>query len=515
MTDRFLRNSTLIALALILAQTILLARHHMPHSIWYDEGLTLNIVQRSSLSEVLHGAMTLKPFPPLYFFLVHASFRLIAGELGLRLISLIFGLLAIGATFWLGNKLMGRWAGLLAAGLLASTPGVFFYFVDANPYTILIFWSALSTGLMFTAIERNTWGSWVFYTVAVLGGLASHTLFIFYVGGQWLLFLYIRLFSPIKPSGLHWRGFWRKERRYFASSLVVLAIWFGWVTFYLSNKSYVNTPQIGRMMSFPTLVSMAGMIPGPLSYDLWPHGILFGIALAGGMLVLWRSDRETWIRLMLLWIPPVIGITLFVRATLIFISYKYALGVFPVTCLLAAGILKARQDNMPGIGGRIPWRLLLVGTICLCISAGTWRLAFSTPEYFSYNDWKSCVRYLEENAGARDTIWFEYEQSSFPFAFYYSRRDQIAFNPTGDHETEAEDLIRRQNQVAAQGGTVWVVLPDFQNRNPWIERFTRSVSRNKEEIARQLDLDLQSRCDFRLVSSRNFDRIRVYRITTR
>jgi hypothetical protein len=91
----------LIGLTLILLQSVLLAMHHMPHSIWHDEGLTINIVQRGSLAEVLQGAMTRKPFPPLFFFLVHACTKLVGGVLGLRLVSLLFGLLAIVTTFWL------------------------------------------------------------------------------------------------------------------------------------------------------------------------------------------------------------------------------------------------------------------------------------------------------------------------------------------------------------------------------------------------------------------------------
>jgi uncharacterized membrane protein len=54
--------------------------------------------------------------PPLYFWLLH-YWRLISGdsEFGLRLLSVMFGLLTIAAAYLLGKRINGRFTGLLAA----------------------------------------------------------------------------------------------------------------------------------------------------------------------------------------------------------------------------------------------------------------------------------------------------------------------------------------------------------------------------------------------------------------
>jgi hypothetical protein len=508
------RSLLLIGLAMILLQSVLLAMHHMPHSIWHDEGLTINIVQRSSLAGVLRGAMTHKPFPPLFFFLVHASNRVIAGELGLRLVSLLFGLLSIVATFWLGSLFVNRWAGLWAAWFLATTPGVFFYFVDANPYTILIFWSALSTGLILVASKRDTPASWIAYTLAALGGLASHTLFIFHIMGHCLFFMRARTADLGCMDELRTRDFWQRQKRFLASLSIVLVIWLGWVGYYLLSKGYANAPILDRAISFGALFSMAGMIPGPLTYDSWPHGCLFACLVAAGFIIFWRKDREVWLRLMLLWIPPIIGITLFVRTASVFTAYRYGLGVFPITCIMLTGILNLKQSDRGSISNSSRWKVLLQVAMGLCIACGTLRLALSSSDYFTYSDWKGCALYLEQQVGPRDMVWFEGEEYSFPLAYYFSRRDQIVSNPSGDQDLRGvEDLTLRQSRVASQGGTVWVIMPFFQNRNALIEKFTRVTSRTGHLNALQLDSLLQSRAGLRLLQDRDFDRIRVFRVS--
>ena len=259
----------------------------MPHSVWNDEGLTIDIIQRGNWKDIVQGAMTRKPFPPLFFFLTYAGTQLFDGLFGLRLVSLLFGLLAVVALYWLGKVLLGGWTGLLAAGLLISTPGVFFHLVDANPYTIMIFWSALSFGLLVKAIEQDRPGRWMAYSLAALGGLASHTLFIFLLAGQWLYYLHTQLCKAGRWQKFLNVDFWKQRRKFLLSVGLLLLCWMSWVSFYLLNKGYANVPHAERLFSFSTLLSLLGLIPGPFTYSPWPHGVIFALLLPAGIIRLW------------------------------------------------------------------------------------------------------------------------------------------------------------------------------------------------------------------------------------
>jgi hypothetical protein len=66
---------------------------------------------------------------------------------------------------------VGRWAGVVAAGFMALSPFTIHYAVEARPYAVLMFCSALSVLLLLVALERNGtgwWGAWGLSLAAVL-----------------------------------------------------------------------------------------------------------------------------------------------------------------------------------------------------------------------------------------------------------------------------------------------------------------------------------------------------------
>jgi uncharacterized membrane protein len=498
-----------LGLLSIIVTAVLLAVHHMPHSVWNDEGLTVDIIQRSNWTDIVSGAMTRKPFPPLFFFLTYAGTQVFDGLFGLRLVSLLFGLLAVVALYWLGKVLLGAWQGLVAAALLASTPGVFFHFVDANPYTIMIFWSALSLGLLAKAIEQDRSGRWMAYALAALGGLASHTLFIFILAGQWLYYLHAQLCKAGSWQKLLNVDFWNQRRKFLLSVGVLLLCWTTWVSFYLMSKGLANAPQAERLFSTSTVLCLIGLIPGPLTYSLWPHGVIFCLLLMAGLVRLWKFDSKIFMGLLLAWIPPVVGITLFVKATLSFISYRYGLGVFPVTCLIAASV------TLPSPGGLLCKREVLgAALLSLCILLGTMTMALALSSFFSYSDWVGCNKYLMQVVKPQDQIWFEYDERSFPLQYYYPHPSQIVFSPCRSTDSAVHDLLQHHQQMTTAGGRIWMVFPYFQNRNFWIERFTRIRPSQFEQNIDKINRRLQVQYGLRLQPDQTFDRIKIYKLVS-
>ena len=118
-----------VCLAIIMILAFGLRAYHLrEQSIWYDEYISIAHLDMPSLTAYLRA---LRPanwnMVPLYFTLEYAYANLAGPSVfGLRLLSVLFGILAIPVIYALGRELYGRGAGLVAAlGLALSAVHVF------------------------------------------------------------------------------------------------------------------------------------------------------------------------------------------------------------------------------------------------------------------------------------------------------------------------------------------------------------------------------------------------------
>lgn len=112
-------------------------------SLWYDEAVSWS-QSRGSLAELLSSVAT-DNYPPLHNMVLWLAMPLFGdGEAALRLPSAVFGLLAVLLMYLLGKMICDRWAGLLAAALLALSPFHIWYSTEARMYALLA-----TTGLAF------------------------------------------------------------------------------------------------------------------------------------------------------------------------------------------------------------------------------------------------------------------------------------------------------------------------------------------------------------------------------
>lgn len=213
--------------------------------------------------------------------------------------------------------------------------------------------------------------------------------------------------------------------------------------------------------------------------------------------------------LLLAWIPPVVGITLFVKATLSFISYRYGLGVFPITCLIAASVI------LPSSGRLLSKRQVLgAALLSLCILLGMMKMALAPSSFFAYSDWIGCNKYLTQVVKPQDQIWFEYDERSFPQQYYYPHPSQIVFSSHRSTDAAVRDLLERYQHMTTTGGQIWMVFPYFQNRNLWIERFTRIRPSQFEQNSDKINRQLQAHHGLRLQEDQTFDRIGIYQLVS-
>lgn len=87
-------------------------------------------------------------------------------ELAVRLPSFLAGLATIGIVGWIGGRLGGKYAGWLAALLLAIHPWHIHWGVDLRAYSIGIFSTALGVAALIAAMDRGRWPAWITFGLA-------------------------------------------------------------------------------------------------------------------------------------------------------------------------------------------------------------------------------------------------------------------------------------------------------------------------------------------------------------
>ena len=156
----------------------------------HDEAVTAWRVLHGGLGRTLHVVGSSERSPPLYYLLAWAWAQLAGtGEVGLRSLSALIGVLTVPAAYLAARELASRRAGLIAAALVALNPYLVWYSQQARSYALLVLF--LAWGLYFFArsladpAPRNL-GLWA---AASALALCSHYFAAFVVGaeGLWLV----------------------------------------------------------------------------------------------------------------------------------------------------------------------------------------------------------------------------------------------------------------------------------------------------------------------------------------
>ncbi len=166
-----------VALAAVLIPSLIL-RFVAPPNLWLDEALTANIA--SLPSGDLQTALVRDGSPPLYYFLLHSWTRVFgSGDGGVRSLSGVLGVLAIGVAFIAGRR-YGRslgerqWLGVTAAVVVATSPFAIRYSTEARMYSLTIILVAVGAILLHDAWSRPTPLRLVAMTILTAGLLYTH-----------------------------------------------------------------------------------------------------------------------------------------------------------------------------------------------------------------------------------------------------------------------------------------------------------------------------------------------------
>ncbi len=156
----------------------------------HDEAVTAWRVLRGGLGTMLHVVATSERSPPLYYLLAWPWSKVFGtGEVGLRSLSALIGVLTVPAAYLAGSELASRRAGLIAAALVAFNPYLVWYSQEARSYTLLVFFVAWGLYFFARCLDNPSRRNLAMWATASTLALCSHYFAAFLVGaeGLWLV----------------------------------------------------------------------------------------------------------------------------------------------------------------------------------------------------------------------------------------------------------------------------------------------------------------------------------------
>ncbi|MEA2677130.1 MAG: mannosyltransferase [Chloroflexota bacterium] len=348
-------------------------------SMWLDEAFSANIIQLPTpdlVGYLAHHEMQASP----YYLVLQPWSALGHGETALRLLSVIFGVVGVLATYALGRRFG---VGLPAALLLAVSPFFIHYEQEVRVYTLLVAWSAITTLAYIRLVEQpNRWRA-AAYVLAAVGLIYLHPL------NGWMLVAHALVtLMMVEPR---WR--WRLLALYVPVLIAALPI----ARYLILNRNradwipaatpYLVAQEISQLMGAAALA------------------IALMLVIALGLSRGWRRDMPA-LRLPLLVVVATIGGVLLMSIVIqpLFVS-RYLIGVLPMLFIVTARAAAA-----------LPWpRAIMAGLLALSmLGVGSWLIDGVK------DNWRAAAAYVDARLQPGDgvIIWPNYYR--LPFVYYAS-----------------------------------------------------------------------------------------------
>jgi len=364
-----MQATRLLALGIVVLAFLLRIFHLGFQQLWLDEALSFHI---ASLETGLGRVLGLESSPPLYYLLLRLWLP-VAGtsEAAVRLPSAVAGTLGVLAIMWTGRQIFSSSVGLWAGAFCAVAPIHVYYSQEARTYTLLTLALALTYGLLWRAMQRNTRTGWGLTAASALAALYSHYLAIFGLAPT-LLVLWAWPYDA--ATGL-------RRRRFVMTCLLTTGLyapWLIWAFLLTSRADIVDVStfwaELWRAtppaMAIPRSLELAALgpqrdlmmihmkqfvtvrLPDPLRWlglvMLMGLGLLVAVPWRDAALkVPWLGRRKAWAASLL--VVPLAGLWLVSLSHPIYVPGRYDQVAF-VGFALMVGIAFAKLQAVPTYG---------------------------------------------------------------------------------------------------------------------------------------------------------------------
>lgn len=205
----FSRADLLVLVGGVVAYIVLTASTVTKFSIWFDEAFGSFLVRFNFIDLTRYTASDVHP--PFYYWLLKVwSLAFGNTELGIRSMSIFFGVLTVVFAFLLVLRLFGRRAAYTSLVLLVLSPMFIRYGQEARMYTLLTTIVVLATYVLVYATETKKRWAWVTYGVLVALGMLTQ----YFAALAWVshwVWRFITVRSPKEKLASTFRKLFSKE----------------------------------------------------------------------------------------------------------------------------------------------------------------------------------------------------------------------------------------------------------------------------------------------------------------
>jgi 4-amino-4-deoxy-L-arabinose transferase-like glycosyltransferase len=163
-------------------------------SLWFDEAYTVHVVQAGSLGQLWDRIGASESTPPLFYLLAWGWTKLAGsdGAAALRTVSALAIVASVPVAYAALWRLVGRHAALATAALLAVSPLLGWYALDARAYGLLVLTALLSVWAFAAVLEAPGRRRLALWALAAAAAIWTHWFAGFLVLGEALALLWLR-----------------------------------------------------------------------------------------------------------------------------------------------------------------------------------------------------------------------------------------------------------------------------------------------------------------------------------
>ncbi len=175
------RKKTTFLLFLVLLIGFCLRVYNLgKHSFWYDE--TKSILETENLLTPIKYYCDVNP--PLFGWILFFWKLLGENEFTLRLLPLLFGMVAIVMVYKLGKVLFNKKVGLVSAFLLAISPFHIYYSQELRSYTLITFLSLVSIYCLNESLKEKNSRYWISLVITNILCVYAHSIAVFLLAAE-------------------------------------------------------------------------------------------------------------------------------------------------------------------------------------------------------------------------------------------------------------------------------------------------------------------------------------------
>ena len=456
--DFFDKNSNLlIAVILVFALILRLKYLTINQAVWYDEAEYLSVAKNWAFNLTSYQLHYVRP--PFIPFIMAIMYKIGFGELGMRVLMLIFSMTGVIFTYLVGKEIFNKWVGIISSFLMSVFYVNLFYtarILTDLPSTTL--W-LISMWLFWKGVIRkqSKWYVWLLGPSLVAGVLIR-----FPLG----LIIFIFLLYLIVAEGF---GFLKNKNLWIGVSAAVVcfvpySIWYyqtyskipilgplGFYGAFSQLSSYIRLTPIVFQSPIPGLVNISSYFGHSLLLLLIIGILITLFNLIVGYDILRKDESLKKNILILLWIIIPFIFFAFLAGQIAedrYLSYIYPATFFIISLVLVKIYNLIRKFNLiPALGVVL---LILILSAVAQIGYADRIIKIKSTSYIQFREAGS---WIKENSNQSDKIIAAGE----PQLNYYSERNVIYW----PEDYEIDEFIKNNKDVR------YIVLSSLERTSEW------------------------------------------------